>query len=169
MWCGARWSCCGPKPVVVSMGSYAASGGYYIACPGRCDPRRPHDPHGLDRRVRHVPQYGGCAEKQARHHARRREDQRFGGHGGHGGRSRPRSALRSCAAWTAYTPRSRSMWPGAQPPAGACARHRAGACGRGPMPRESVWSMRTADCARRSPWRRDKADLGADFRVVGGA
>ncbi len=33
MWCGARWSCCGPKPVVVSMGSYAASGGYYIACP----------------------------------------------------------------------------------------------------------------------------------------
>ena len=95
--------------------------------PGRCDPRRPHDPHGLDRRVRHVPQYGGCAEKQARHHARRREDQRFGGHGGHGG-AHARAARFDPAR---RGPRIRHVHGacgrGAQPPAGACARHRAGA------------------------------------------
>ena len=45
------------KPVIVSMGSYAASGGYYISCPADVDRGRQTDPHGFDRRLRHVPQY----------------------------------------------------------------------------------------------------------------
>ena len=70
------------KPVIVSMGSYAASGGYYIL-PCRCDRGRQDDPHGFDWRVRHVPRYARRPEKQTGHHRRRREEQRFGRFRGH--------------------------------------------------------------------------------------
>ena len=40
-------------PVVVSMGSVAASGGYWVSTPGRLHLCRAVDHHRLDRRVRH--------------------------------------------------------------------------------------------------------------------
>lgn len=66
------------KPVIVSMGSYAASGGYYISCPADAIVADKMTPHGFDWRVRHVPRYARRPEKQTGHHRRRREEQRFG-------------------------------------------------------------------------------------------
>ena len=45
------------KPVVVSMGDYAASGGYYIACPAHKDYSLSDYPYRLYRYLRHV---SGC-------------------------------------------------------------------------------------------------------------
>ena len=91
------------KPVIVSMGSYAASGGYYISCPGRCHRGRQTDPYGFHRRLRHVPQHHRRPEKQAGHHVRRREEQHLGRHGRDLAADRLPNGLRSCAAWTRCT------------------------------------------------------------------
>jgi SppA_dom: signal peptide peptidase SppA, 36K type len=46
------------------MGSYAASGGYYISCPADAIGGRQDDPHGFDWRVRHVPRYARRPENK---------------------------------------------------------------------------------------------------------
>ncbi len=50
-------------PVVASMGNVAASGGYWVATPGRRDLRRAVDHHRLDRRVRHPAELPGQLAK----------------------------------------------------------------------------------------------------------
>ena len=60
-------------PVVVSMGSVAASGGYWVSTPGRLHLRRALDHHRLDRRVRRHPELPGHAA-EARDRRRRGED-----------------------------------------------------------------------------------------------
>ena len=77
-------------PVVVSMGNVAASGGYWVATPGRLHLRRAVDHHRLDRRVRRPAELPGDAG-QARHRRRRHQDDAAVGRAGPAQRApRPR-------------------------------------------------------------------------------
>ena len=60
-------------PVVASMGNVAASGGYWVAMPGRHDLRRAVDRHRVDRGVRHPAELPG-QHGQARARRRRGQD-----------------------------------------------------------------------------------------------
>jgi len=69
------------KPVIVSMGSYAASGGYYISCPADVIVADKLTLTGSIGIFGMLPQYHRRPEEQTRHHVRRREEQHLGRHG----------------------------------------------------------------------------------------
>ena len=66
------------KPVVVSMGSYAASGGYYISCGADVIVADKTTLTGSIGVLRHVHAHGGCPEKQTGYHRRCRSYESFG-------------------------------------------------------------------------------------------
>ena len=70
------------RPVVVSMGSVAASGGYWIADVGRRDLGEPDDPDGVDRRGRHH-SYDSTGARLVRRARRRYRDDGVGGRARH--------------------------------------------------------------------------------------
>lgn len=69
------------KPVIVSMGSYAASGGYYISCPADVIVA---DKLTLTGSIGVFGMYLNTIDalkNKSRHHVRRREEQHLGRHG----------------------------------------------------------------------------------------
>ena len=75
-----------PKPVIVSIGTLAASGGYYIAAPAQTILAERTTMTGSTRRLRRVSQYQRAGEKirsgHDYHQARRDQGQRFAIQGG---------------------------------------------------------------------------------------
>ncbi len=155
------------KPVVVSMSTYAASGGYYISAAANQIFASPTTLDRIDRRVlggADLPAHPGKARRQGRRHRHHAAGRRHAP----GSRARRPLPARSCRASVdhAYAEFLRRVGDGPQEePSKTWTRSRRGASGRASTRSASDWW--TTSAASRMP--RDAAaklaELGADYDV----
>ena len=154
------------KPVVVSMGSYAASGGYYISCPA--------DVIVADRTTLtgSIGVFGmfinpiDALKNKAGRHARRREEQRFGRHGVRIGADARRAGFDHARRGQGVRDLHGACGRGAQPArrTGARDRRRPRVVGRGCAGDRTHRHLRRSEDGHRDG--RGQGGMGDDFRVV---
>ena len=142
-------------PIVISMGSVAASGGYWVATAGDVIYRRALDDHRLDRRVRHLAELRRDAAA-ARHRRRRGQDDAFVGRARSA--ARPGARGRAAAADRGRKHLSPLHRPG-RARRGGCRRRGStksprGGCGAAAWPGNWAWSIASARSTTPSPMRR---------------
>ena len=157
------------KPLIVSMGDLAASGGYYIAMPGHVIVAQPGTLTGSIGIYTGKFAIGGTLEKLGAVDRERVRGQdggaRFAGAAVHATPSGPRSRSRSRPSTISSWPR----WPRrARRRRRRSTRWRAAACGPGGRRRRSGWSTSSAASIGRwpSPRQRAKIPAGSDVELV---